>query len=201
VNEALALLGDAGLSLKLKKCLFFADTVDYLGHVICPGRLGVAEKNIEALKTALLPRTQTELRSFLGVCNVYRRFVPHFSAIATQLKALLSKCTPPTLGSLSPATIAAFTSLRDRLLSPPSLALPRAVGKFFLDTDASHGQLGCYLSQQQPCGKFIPSRVLHYVVNSYHFMIFHKINWQKARFETGNSPSLTEWVIPWPNGF
>jgi hypothetical protein len=41
---------------------------------------------------------------------------------------------------------------------------------------------------------------VHYVVNSYDFMIFHKINGQKARFETGNSPSLTEWVIPWPNG-
>jgi hypothetical protein len=40
----------------------------------------------------------------------------------------------------------------------------------------------------------------HYVVSSYDFMIFHKINGQKARFETGNSPFLTEWVIPWPNG-
>jgi hypothetical protein len=40
----------------------------------------------------------------------------------------------------------------------------------------------------------------HYVVNSYDFMIFHEINGQKARFETGKSPSLTEWVIPWPNG-
>jgi hypothetical protein len=41
---------------------------------------------------------------------------------------------------------------------------------------------------------------MHYVVNSYDFMIFHKINGQKARFETGKSASLTEWVIPWPNG-
>jgi hypothetical protein len=82
VAEALTLPGNAGLSLKLKKCHFFAETVDYLGHVIRPGRLNVAEKNTTALKTAPLPRTQTELRSFLGLCNIYRRFVPKFSAIA-----------------------------------------------------------------------------------------------------------------------
>jgi Reverse transcriptase (RNA-dependent DNA polymerase) len=73
VVEVLTLLGNAGLSLKLKKCHFFSETVDYLGHVIRPGRLVVAEKNTTPLKTAPLPRTQTELRSFLGLRNVYRR--------------------------------------------------------------------------------------------------------------------------------
>jgi Reverse transcriptase (RNA-dependent DNA polymerase) len=69
IAEVLTLLGNAGLSLKLKKCHLFSSTVDYLGHVIRPGRLGVAEKNTVALRTAPLPRTQTVLRSFLGLCN------------------------------------------------------------------------------------------------------------------------------------
>jgi Reverse transcriptase (RNA-dependent DNA polymerase) len=34
----------AGLTLNLKKCHFFKDTVDYLGHVIRPGQLSVAER-------------------------------------------------------------------------------------------------------------------------------------------------------------
>jgi Reverse transcriptase (RNA-dependent DNA polymerase) len=42
VNEALKLLGKAGLSLKLIKCHFFKEAVDYLGHVIRPGKLAVA---------------------------------------------------------------------------------------------------------------------------------------------------------------
>jgi Reverse transcriptase (RNA-dependent DNA polymerase) len=46
VNEALNLLGNAGLSLKLIKCHFFKEAFDYLGHVIRPGKLAVAEKNI-----------------------------------------------------------------------------------------------------------------------------------------------------------
>jgi hypothetical protein len=64
VAEALTLLGNAGLSLKLKKCHLFGETVVYLGHVIRPGRLGVAEKNTTASKEAPIPRTQTELRYF-----------------------------------------------------------------------------------------------------------------------------------------
>jgi hypothetical protein len=89
VDEVLTTLGKAGLSLKLKKCHFFKDAVDYLGHVIRPGRLEVADRNTDALKEAKLPKTQTELKSFLGLCNVYRHFVARFSAIAAPLTALL----------------------------------------------------------------------------------------------------------------
>jgi hypothetical protein len=71
VNEALTLLEKAGLSLKLSKCQFFKETVKYLGHAIWPGRLGVAEKNTEALKSAPILCKQTELRSFLGLFNIY----------------------------------------------------------------------------------------------------------------------------------
>jgi hypothetical protein len=118
-----------------------------------PRRLGVAEKNTEALKAAPLSRTQTELRPFLELCDVYRRFVSHFSAIAAPLNALLFKGMPPDLGHLSPAAISAFQAFRDRLISPPVFALPRAVGHLWLDTDASDGQLGCCVLQRQPDGQ------------------------------------------------
>jgi Reverse transcriptase (RNA-dependent DNA polymerase) len=83
LNEVLSLLYGAGLSLKLAKCAFFRDTFNYLGHVIRPGKLEVAAKNTDALKTAKPPATQTELRSFLGLCNVYRRLVPSFAKVAS----------------------------------------------------------------------------------------------------------------------
>jgi Reverse transcriptase (RNA-dependent DNA polymerase) len=47
----------AGLSLNLKKCRFFKESVDYLGHVILPGKLAVTNKNTQALKTAKVPMT------------------------------------------------------------------------------------------------------------------------------------------------
>jgi RNase H-like domain found in reverse transcriptase/Reverse transcriptase (RNA-dependent DNA polymerase)/Integrase zinc binding domain/Integrase core domain/Chromo (CHRromatin Organisation MOdifier) domain/Retroviral aspartyl protease len=152
LDAVLQRLYSAGLSLNLKKCYFFKETVSYLGHVIHPGKLSVAEKNTHALRTAKPPTTQSELRSFLGLCNVYRRFVAGFAKIASPLNALLRKGEGPQLGVLSPDQLTAFETLRARLLDPPILALPRADGVFTLDTDASNEQIGCCLYQDQPDG-------------------------------------------------
>ena len=110
--------------------------MDYLGHVIRPGHLSVAEKNTAALKVAKHPTTQTELRSFLGLCNVYRRFVKGFSKIAAPLNLLLRKGETPQLGPLSSEHVSAFETLRDALLNPPILDLPRIEDVFTLDTYA-----------------------------------------------------------------
>jgi Reverse transcriptase (RNA-dependent DNA polymerase) len=57
VNEALHLLVKAGLSLKLIKCHLFKESVEYLGHVIRPGKLDIAEKDTAALRNAPVPKT------------------------------------------------------------------------------------------------------------------------------------------------
>jgi hypothetical protein len=155
-NEALHLLGKAGLSLKFIKCHFFKEAVAYLGHVIRPGKLAVAEKNTAALCNAPLPKIQTELRSFLGLCNVYRRFIPRFAAVAAPLTSLLGKGTSPQLGVFSAEQLDAFNTLRDKLLSPPVLAPPRATGKLWLDTDTSDGELGTCHLQEHPNGQTLP---------------------------------------------
>jgi hypothetical protein len=156
VNEAINLLGSAGFLLKLSKWHFFKEAFDYLRHVIRPGKFAVAKKNTVALRNAPSPSTQTELRSVLGLCNVYRRFVSRFAAITAPLTSLLGKGTPPRLGTLSAQQINAFNTLRDKLLSPPVLSLPRTTGKLWLDTDASDDQLGTCLLQEQPDGQTLP---------------------------------------------
>jgi hypothetical protein len=93
---------------------------EYLGHVIRPGQLSVAEKTTAALKDTKHPTTQTELRSFLGLCNVYRCFFKGFSKIAAPLNVLLRKGETPQLGPLSPEQVIAFDTLRASLLNPPS---------------------------------------------------------------------------------
>ena len=63
-SEIIILIQKAGLSLKLRKCKFFSMTDDYLGHVVRPGRLAVAEKNKSAVKRGICPTTRTQMRSF-----------------------------------------------------------------------------------------------------------------------------------------
>ena len=75
VDEVLTLLENAGISLKLRKCQFFRKSLDYLGHVLLPGRIAIAKDNTSAISEATFPHDVTSLRSFLGACNVYRRFI------------------------------------------------------------------------------------------------------------------------------
>jgi RNase H-like domain found in reverse transcriptase len=87
------------------------------------------------------------------------------------LNAFLGKGTPPQLGPLPPEAIPAFNQLRDKLLNPPVLALHRTEVALWLETDASDGQLGCFLLQEQPDGKSLPlgywSRTLNTAERNY----------------------------------
>lgn len=52
VQEALHLLQDGGVSLKLRKCSFIQKSVDYLGHVLLPERLAVVKDSTSAIADA-----------------------------------------------------------------------------------------------------------------------------------------------------
>ncbi len=83
-----------GLSLKLKKSNFFCRSVHYLGHRITPGPLEVALKRKDTLEGFEFPTTLTQVRSFLGMCKVYRRFVKDVATIAGPLNDLLKNGMP-----------------------------------------------------------------------------------------------------------
>ena len=156
VEKVLQLLKKAKVTLKLKKCRFAVREVEYLGHLIKPGRLEIKEANVRCLRETPFPKTKTQLRSFLGTCNVYRRFVPRFAQIAAPLSELTGSETP---AELSPPTLdqcIAFESLRRALLSPEILMLPRDDRDFTVDTDASKTHLGAVLQQHDEDGKLRP---------------------------------------------
>ena len=112
------------MTLKIKKCKFFTTTVEYLGHIIKPGTLEVDQAHTASLKEALLPTNKSELRSFLALCNVYRRFVHKYSTVAGPLNALRQKNQPDKF-TLNETQLEAFKDPIGTILSPPALALPK----------------------------------------------------------------------------
>jgi len=90
----LTLLGKHGVTLNAQKCHLFSCRVESLGHVVRPGCLSVNEKNLKAIKKAIFPKTRSQIRSFLGMCNVYRRFTVDFAKTAKPLKDLSSVKIP-----------------------------------------------------------------------------------------------------------
>ncbi|CDF36419.1 unnamed protein product [Chondrus crispus] len=88
--------------------------------------------------------------SFLGLCNVYRRFVPHYEKIAQLLNQLLKKGQPVQLEGFDEPCKKAFHKLNDAILAPPVLALPKKGLLYSVDTDASDYQIGAALFQTHP---------------------------------------------------
>ncbi len=151
VESILEALTQAGVSLKFKKCLFFTDSVRYLGHIVRPGTLEIDQSHVKSLKGARAPRTPTELRSFLGFTNVYRRFINSFTDKARPLYALL-KGNPKELPPLGKEEFQSFRTLVEEVTSAPILAIPKQGLRYSLDTDASKYQVGCALFQTHPDG-------------------------------------------------
>lgn len=53
IDKILQSLEEATVTLKIKKCKFFTDTVEYLGHIIKPGKLEVDRAHTASLKNTL----------------------------------------------------------------------------------------------------------------------------------------------------
>ena len=106
-----------------------------------------------ALKKASSPKTQTKLRSFLGLYNVYRRFVPRYSHVASPLNALLKKVQPVNLAPVGESETHAFNALVEAITSPSVLGLPKTGLPWEVDTDASDYQVGAALFPVEKYGQ------------------------------------------------
>ncbi len=135
----------AKLKLAPEKCWLFQEKVTYLGHVI--GHEGIATDltKVEAVSSWPRPSNITELRSFVGLCSYYRKFVPHFADIARPLYVAANQ----KQFTWSAEADIAFRTLKKALTSSPILGFPRPEGQLILDTDASNFAVGAVLSQVQ----------------------------------------------------
>lgn len=58
MDEILTALGNANVMLKVKKCKFFSDLVEYPGNIIKTGKLEIDSANTKYLKDEKPPTTE-----------------------------------------------------------------------------------------------------------------------------------------------
>jgi hypothetical protein len=134
------------LTLKPSKCKFALRNVEYLGFEIGEGVIKPLNNKISAITEIPLPRTKTQLRSFLGMCMFYAKFIPNASEICAPLTDLLKKVSREPL-VWSDHGLANFEKLKLTLASAPILKLPNLEKAFVLRTDASQTGIGGVLLQ------------------------------------------------------
>lgn len=122
VDRVLIRLREAGITLNLDKCEWLTSEVEYIGHTFTPGKLHVLNKNTDALREAAFPKTKTEMKCFLGMCNFIRRFVLDFTKRARPLNAKTKKKIPPDLPPSAEEPQKTLEDLRDAHVHPPILA-------------------------------------------------------------------------------
>jgi hypothetical protein len=143
----------ANLRMNGKKCDWLLEEIEWLGHIISPHGIRPSPRNIKAVKDFPKPTNQKQLRSWLGLCNYYRRFIRGYAHVTSVFRDLLSKNNSFIW---TEAHDKAFTTLRDLMTSPPLLHHIDNHKQITVTTDASTYAIGWVLSQSDDNGKQHP---------------------------------------------
>ncbi|CAB5211330.1 unnamed protein product [Rhizophagus irregularis] len=152
LEKVLKRLQEHNLIIKLKKCKFLERDIEFLGHIVGNGGLRPDEKKIEKVQGIKELETVKEVRSFLGLCSYYRKFMENFSKIAKPLTSLVKKETEFIWGKEQQK---AFDTLKEKLTKYPILQYPNYEKEFILITDTSGDGIGAILSQKDEKGREI----------------------------------------------
>ena len=133
---------EAGVVIKPSKCVFASSEITYLGHIINEHGTRPDPSKVEAVKHFPLLSTVTEVKSFLGLCSYFRRYVQNFAQLSEPLVGLTRKSVPFVWTA---AQQKAFETLKERLISAPILAHYDAEAELQLHTDASIKGIGACL--------------------------------------------------------
>ena len=146
VQQMLAQLGKAGLTVKPGKCRFGMQECPYLGHVVGRGQFKPIKAKIGAVAGFTTPKKKKDVRSFLGLAGYNRKFIPGYSTIATPLTDLTLKELPDRVIRKEEQKLA-FDTLKKAMTTEPVLQGPNFTKQFTVQTDASDVGIGGVLSQ------------------------------------------------------
>ncbi len=71
-------LRNNNLKIKLRKCEFGKEKIEYLSHVIENGTIAPNPKKVESIANFARPTTIKQVQALLGLSSFYRKFIPKF---------------------------------------------------------------------------------------------------------------------------
>ena len=133
------------LQINAKKSEFFLREIHYLGHIVSHNQVRMDPAKVQAIQEWPTPTSVHDVRSFLGLCSYYRRFIRGFAHVASPLHDLTRKKVTFQWGRKQKA---AFELLKYLLSHGLILIVPDLSKPFEVHCDASGDCVGAVLNQE-----------------------------------------------------
>ena len=145
IQQVFAKLEAKNWKVSMEKAHFCLSQIKLLGKIV--NKLGVLPDPdmISDMKNFPEPRSVKHVMSFLGLCGVYRDFIPDWSAITDPLYKFTHKNNSIPWGDVH---MASFLKLKEAMLSATILRHPDFSKDFHIFSDASSIGGGAVLVQQ-----------------------------------------------------
>lgn len=139
-------LQKSNFKIQLNKSEFLKNEIAYLGHIVTTSGIKPNPEKIQVIQNFPIPRTQKEIKRFLGLLGYYRKFIKDFAKLAKPFTECLKKGRKIDLNE---KYIETFEVCKHILTNDPILQYPDFSQPFILTTDASKFAIGAVLSQGQ----------------------------------------------------
>lgn len=179
------------LKIQIDKSEFLRKEVAYLGHIVSQDGIKPNPTKIEAVKNYPIPKTQKEIKSYLGLLGYYRKFIPDFSKLTKPLTKCLKKGNKININDKE--YIESFEHSKEILTNAPLLQYPDFSKQFILSTDASDFAIGAILSQNVN-GQDLPIAYASRTLNN------HEINYSTTEKELLGIVWATKYFRPYLYG-
>ena len=162
-----------GLKLSPKRCQLFMKHLTYMGNVfhINGSTISITplQSRVEAIQRLQPPTNVKGCKSFCGVVNYLSIFCRHLQKLLKPIYDLTKKGRPFVWQEEQQQ---AFDTIKERMISPPILYLPKPGGRFILYCDSSRTHTGSSLWQVQEgkprligyASKSLPALAMNYSV-------------------------------------
>ena len=153
VREVLRRLRSNGLFARADKCRFHVISCEYLGYMLSPDGLMMAQNKVQIIQDWPEPQKVQDIQSFLSFVNFYCRFIYGYSRIALPLTVLTQKGIP---WNFTEECRLAFNTLKKAFTTAPVLTHWIPDTQITVETDASDYALVAVLSIMTPSGELHP---------------------------------------------
>uniref|UniRef100_A0A2N9FLZ7 Integrase catalytic domain-containing protein n=1 Tax=Fagus sylvatica TaxID=28930 RepID=A0A2N9FLZ7_FAGSY len=132
------------------ECAFGVTSGKLLGFIVSGRGIEIDPAKVQAIRSMPAPKTEKEIRSFLGRINYIARFIAQLTATCEPLFKLLRKDVKI---KWTEDCQKAFDKIKEYLLNPPILVPPTPGRPLILYLTVQEASMGCMLGQQDETGK------------------------------------------------